>query len=72
VGFQQRTRRQEPVLLRERQGTQQVAGIDRNVALAEALHKNLCAGRILIQQRCCSGEQQDMPIAGLRAHRLFG
>ena len=49
-----------------------MAGIDRNVALAEALQKALCAGRILIQQRCCGGEQQDLPIAGLRAHRLLG
>ncbi|MCP3460708.1 hypothetical protein [Bradyrhizobium sp. CCGUVB23] len=71
VGFKQRTRRQEPVLLRKCQGVQQVAGTDRNVALAEAFQKDLCAGRILVQQRRRGGEQQDIPIARLCAHGLL-
>ena len=72
IGFQHRTRQSELVLLRERQGAQQVAGADRNVALGKALQKDLRARGMLIEERCRGGEQQDVAIARLRAHRLLG
>ncbi len=58
--------------MRERQGAQQVAGADRNVALGKALQKDLRARGILIEERCRGGEQQEVAIARLRAHRLLG
>jgi hypothetical protein len=58
--------------LRERQGAQQVAGADRNVALGKALQKDLRARGILIEERCRGSEQQEVAIAWLRAHRLLG
>src|SRR5271166_4441280 len=72
MGFQHRTRQSELVLLRERQGAQQVAGVDRNVALGKALQKDLGARGILIEERCRGSEQQEVAIARLRAHRLLG
>ena len=72
MGFQHRTRQSELVLLRERQGAQQVAGADRNVALGKALQKDLRARGILIEERCRGSEQQEVAIARLRAHRLLG
>ena len=72
MGFEQRTGRQQPVLLRERQGVEQVPGIDRDVAFAETLEKDLGPCRFLVKQSARSGEQQDMSIAWVRAHRLLG
>jgi hypothetical protein len=72
MGFQHRTRQSELVLLRERQGAQQVAGADRNVALGKTLQKDLRARGILIEERCRGSEQQEVAIARLRAHRLLG
>ena len=62
----------ELVLLRERQGAQQMAAVDRNVALGKALQEDLRAPRLLIEERRRGGEQQDVAIARLRAHGFFG
>ncbi|WP_291704834.1 hypothetical protein, partial [Bradyrhizobium sp.] len=70
--LQQRLRRRQPFLVRQRQGIQQMAGVDLDESLAKALQKDLRAGGILVEQRGGGGEQQDMPVARLRAHRLFG
>ena len=71
MSFERRARRKEAVLLRERKSIQQVPSINRDVAFAEALEKDLCTRRILIQQSRCSGEQQDISVAWMRAHRLL-
>ena len=72
MGFQHGTRRSELVLFRERQGAQQVVGADCNVTLGEPLQKNLRPRGILIEECCRGGEQQDVAIAWVRAHGLFG
>ena len=72
VGFQHRTRRNR-ACSPARAPAHSAGGRYRSQRSAwEALQKDLRARRILIQQRCCGGEQQDVPIAGLRAHRLLG
>ena len=58
--------------MRERQGAQQVAGADRNVALGKALQKDLRTRGLLIEERCRGSEQQEVAIARLRAHRFLG
>jgi hypothetical protein len=72
MSLEQRTRGKEPVLLRERKGIQQMPSINRDVAFAETLEKDLCTGRILVEQSRSSGEQQDLSVAWVRAHRLLG
>ena len=49
-----------------------MAAVDRNEALGKALQKDLRARGILIEERCRGGEQQEVAVARLRAHRLLG
>ena len=72
VGFQHGTRRFEPVTLCERQGVQQMVATYGDVTLGETLEKNLRSAGFLIQNGGRGREQQDVAIARLRAHRLFG
>jgi hypothetical protein len=66
------TRQSEPVLLRQRQGEQQVTSADCNETLGEPLQKNLRSLGILIEERSRGSKQQVVAIAWLSAHRLFG
>ncbi len=72
MGFQHRARQRRLALLGERQGAQQVVGFARRVTLGEALQEHLRTRRILIEERSRGGEQQDVPVARIRQHRLLG
>ena len=72
VGFQHRPRELKLVLLREHERAQKMAAVGRDVAFGKALQEDLGAPRLLIEQRRCGGEQQDMALARSRAHGFFG
>jgi len=72
VFVQDRSRRSELVFLPKRQGVQHVPGGDRDEAFGKALEEYLRAPRICLEEGGHGGEQQNVPVARLRAHRLFG
>ena len=57
------------VLLRECQSAQQVITAAGDITLGKALQKDLRAPRILIEERCCGGQQQNAAIARPCAYR---
>lgn len=72
VRFEDRPRQRKPVLLRERQGAQQVIGVDQHKALGEALEKLQRPLVISIEEGCDGCKQQNVSIARLCPDSLFG
>ena len=58
--------------LRERQRVQQMVTAYGDVTLGEPLQKNLRPVGFLVEYGSRGGEQQDVAIARLRTHGLFG
>jgi hypothetical protein len=72
MGGQHRARQAELVLLRQRQGMEEMEAAFRNVALREPLEKNLGSNRVLSNQGRGSGKQEDRAITRMRLHRTLG
>ena len=72
VRFEHRSRQHELVLLRERQGAEQVVGIHQDKALGEALQEFQRTLGISIKQRRSCREQQEVSVARPCLHCLLG
>jgi hypothetical protein len=71
MALEQHARRSGLVLLREREGVQQVMGHGGDVALGKALQEHQRPIRVLVEHRRGGGEIEDHGVAGIGAQRLF-